>query len=192
MLSRPRRISLFVFHAARNTRHTSSSSVIIQKPALRNSQNLSARYQRLEASLRAKQGLIGQNSLHDAVQVESVGASKKHVDLFHGFEIPKEPEPPRDDECCMSNCAICVYDLYEESLDDYRKSIANIRTQLTARNIPEKEWPRNLRSKPSAPLIDRKEAVLSAFEEMERALARRRQAEAEIAEREEIESESTA
>ncbi|KAG6884929.1 hypothetical protein C0993_007193 [Termitomyces sp. T159_Od127] len=77
-------------------------------------------------------------------------------------------------ECCMSNCAVCVYDLYEESLDDYRKSIADLRTALSARGIPEGEWPQDVRSATAAATpVDRKEAVLNAFEELERALAKK-------------------
>ncbi|KIJ91882.1 hypothetical protein K443DRAFT_685677 [Laccaria amethystina LaAM-08-1] len=35
--------------------------------------------------------------------------------------------PPADDECCMSGCAVCVYDLYEESLASYEDSITTLR-----------------------------------------------------------------
>ncbi|KAG6865378.1 hypothetical protein C0991_003081 [Blastosporella zonata] len=100
---------------------------------------------------------------------------KKSIEAFHGFEIPKEPTPPADDECCMSNCAVCVYDLYEEALDDYRDSVTNLRAALSARNILEKEWPKSVRSPITIGSGDRKGAVLSAFEEMERTLAKKHQ-----------------
>ncbi|KAG6873335.1 hypothetical protein C0995_000194 [Termitomyces sp. Mi166 len=105
-----------------------------------------------------------------------INIPQKRIGTFHGFEIPKEPRPPQDDECCMSNCAVCVYDLYEESVVDYRKSIADLRIALSARNIPEEEWPQNVRSATTMTTPgDRKEAVLSAFEELERALAKKHQ-----------------
>ncbi|KAG6909015.1 hypothetical protein DXG01_002401 [Tephrocybe rancida] len=106
----------------------------------------------------------------------------KRTETFYGFEVPKEPTPPQDDECCMSNCAVCVYDLYEESLDDYRKSITVLRSALSTRGIPEDEWPKAVRSPTAIGPGDRKEVVLSAFEEMERALEKKRQtAEAQYA-----------
>lgn len=76
----------------------------------------------------------------------------------------------------MSNCAVCVYDLYEESLDDYRKSIADLRTVLSARNIPEEEWPQGVRATMALDSPrDRKEVVLNAFEALERALVKKHQ-----------------
>ncbi|KAG6879625.1 hypothetical protein C0992_000460 [Termitomyces sp. T32_za158] len=143
-------------------------------------QNLSARYQRLENSLREKQGLVWEIqhlAKYPGVDEAITTTPQKRVETFHGFEIPKKPRPPQDDECCMSNCAVCVYDLYEESLDDYRKSIANLRTALSARKIPKEEWPHDVRLATAAVTPGaRKEVVLTAFEELERALAKKHQA----------------
>jgi Oxidoreductase-like protein, N-terminal len=78
-------------------------------------------------------------------------------------------------ECCMSGCAVCVHDLYQESLDDYNASVAAIRASLTNMKVPEDEWPETIRpgaEKASSP-------SLSAFQEMERALKARRGAQAQ-------------
>ncbi|KDR72489.1 hypothetical protein GALMADRAFT_749745 [Galerina marginata CBS 339.88] len=78
----------------------------------------------------------------------------------------------------MSGCAVCVYDLYEESLEAYQNALSSLRTSLTALNIPDYEWPLSVQQKRSKNSTGsrsesemRKETVLSAFEEMERALA---------------------
>ena len=67
--------------------------------------------------------------------------------MFHGFVVPKEPKPPEPDgefpasfhleldnegaclECCMSGCAVCVYDLYEDALLAYRASMEKAKQQ---------------------------------------------------------------
>ncbi|WP_425501773.1 oxidoreductase-like domain-containing protein [Pseudoxanthomonas broegbernensis] len=33
------------------------------------------------------------------------------------------PEKPLPGECCESGCPICVYDLYAEALDEYRRAL---------------------------------------------------------------------
>ena len=80
----------------------------------------------------------------------------------------------------MSGCAVCVYDLYDESLRAYRESILALQTALTARRVSEKEWPSDIRapnnkatgSELSIPAS--RNVALDAFEEMERALAMKR------------------
>ncbi|KAF8067927.1 hypothetical protein FPV67DRAFT_1400387, partial [Lyophyllum atratum] len=148
----------------------------------RRGQNLSDRYRRLEKSLQEKQELarhIGHlfspPVVTPAVLDAAATTTPERPETFHGFKVPKEPPPPRDDECCMSNCAVCVYDLYEESLEAYRKSVADLRTLLSALNIPEAEWPQNIRAAESGQTTSRKDVVLNAFEEMERALNKKRQ-----------------
>ena len=77
----------------------------------------------------------------------------------------------------MSGCAICVYDVYQESLDGYKTAMASVRASLTSMGVPMEQWPENIRlnseSKTSLPIS------LSTFEEMERELKARREAEAQ-------------
>ena len=77
----------------------------------------------------------------------------------------------------MSGCAICVYDLYEESLEAYKKAVADLRMKLTSMNISEDQWPNNIQSHkksgPNTQAVDPASVVRSAFEEMERILKER-------------------
>lgn len=73
----------------------------------------------------------------------------------------------------MSGCAVCVYDLYEETLEAYKEAVLSLRNSLSALHIPEDEWPSCIRqqsSSESSGLNKRKDVVLDAFEEMERKL----------------------
>ena len=81
----------------------------------------------------------------------------------------------------MSGCAICVYDLYEDSLQSYEDSLSTVRSNLQAIGVPEEEWPVSIRPGGSAGPssgdsssgggeLERKSQVLSAFEEWERSL----------------------
>ena len=76
----------------------------------------------------------------------------------------------------MSGCAVCVHDVFQESLDDYNASVAAVRTSLTDMKVPEDEWPETIRPGASLPAYN---PSLSAFQEMERALKARRGAQAQ-------------
>lgn len=83
----------------------------------------------------------------------------------------------------MSGCAVCVYDLHEEALKEYKDAVLSLRNSLSVLHISEDEWPSSIRkqqdsSETSAP-DKRKEMVLNVFEEMERALKLKRQSEAQ-------------
>jgi len=102
------------------------------------------------------------------------------ANTFRGLVIPKVPQAPEPDECCMSGCAVCVHDLYQESLDAYRTSVASVRASLTAMKVPVEQWPETIRPKPEGRTqLPASSVSLNAFEEMERALKARRQAEAQ-------------
>lgn len=82
----------------------------------------------------------------------------------------------------MSGCAVCVYDLYEETLKAYKEAIMSLQNSLSALDIPEDEWPSSIRHQSSgepSSLDKRKEVILNAFEEMEKALKLKRQSEVE-------------
>ena len=82
----------------------------------------------------------------------------------------------------MSGCAICIYDIHEETMKAYKEAVLSLQNSLTALHIPMDEWPSSIRqqgsSEPSGP-DKRKEMVLNAFEEMERALKLKRLSEAQ-------------
>ena len=75
----------------------------------------------------------------------------------------------------MSGCAICVQDLYAEALDEYKKSVESLRTSLTILHIPEDKWPENIQTGRKQPEV-KQSVTLSAFEELERRLKERSQA----------------
>ena len=71
---------------------------------------------------------------------------------------------------------MCVYDLYEEALISYEEALAQLRGALTAAKIPVHEWPAHVQ--PDGSSKDKRvDVVLSAFEEFERSLKAKREAE---------------
>jgi len=69
----------------------------------------------------------------------------------------------------MSGCAVCVYDLYEDSLLTYKASLASLRARLETTGVPQSEWPSRI--KPAPNTVQRlSNTSLDAFEAMERAL----------------------
>lgn len=78
----------------------------------------------------------------------------------------------------MSGCAICVHDLYQESLDTYNESISSLRASLSTLRIPEAEWPTDIQTNAANGQGEKKgsgSVSLDAFAEMERALALKKQ-----------------
>ena len=39
-------------------------------------------------------------------------------------ELPPRPEPPGEEECCHSDCALCVFTLYERRLERWQQALA--------------------------------------------------------------------
>jgi hypothetical protein len=76
----------------------------------------------------------------------------------------------------MSGCAVCVSDLYEDALATYRDALNALRASLTSAAIPESEWPARVRVPVAAAPPKTEDVALSAFEQMERALAAKRAA----------------
>ncbi|KAJ6576062.1 oxidoreductase-like protein [Mycena vulgaris] len=148
------------------------------KNPTRGGQNLSLRYRRLEKSLRGKEALQRDIRSYESDVASGIGDALSNVAqnqvndasrYIRGFEIPQRPKPPESDECCMSGCAVCVYDLYEESLGTYTESMAAFRSKLAAAGIPEASWPDSARSGRSKEQ-SKKSVTLSVFEELEKAL----------------------
>ena len=172
------------------------------KKSSRGGRNLSERYRALERALRGKETFTrGKEELAHHVPIISISVQdenirKESIETFHGLVVPQEPKPPADDgaflldnlfpdtfinhttECCMSGCAVCIYDLYEESLASYEDSITALRKSLGALGIPPNTWPLNIRPdvEKSTP-ESRKGVILKALEEMERKLKEKKEEE---------------
>ncbi|GAC98559.1 potential mitochondrial chaperonin [Pseudozyma hubeiensis SY62] len=66
--------------------------------------------------------------------------------VVRGIVIPLKPPPPGPEECCMSGCAHCAYDIYAEDLEDFHSRLSSVRTQLTQLSPPvtRQEWRQDL------------------------------------------------
>ncbi|CAE6477591.1 unnamed protein product [Rhizoctonia solani] len=89
-----------------------------------------------------KAAILDYTGLKATTNVVTPSAPK---DIYlRGIKIPQKPKPPESDECCMSGCAVCVYDLYLSSLDDYKEEARAIRAKLREKSVPVDEWPNDL------------------------------------------------
>ncbi|KAI0674486.1 hypothetical protein C8Q78DRAFT_1067492 [Trametes maxima] len=173
---------------------TVDSQLLLQlKRSERRVQDLSQRYLRLERSIRGKTqygreilDLEKQQISHEdvpftqeeGIRQASTHAGQKTQRLFKGFVIPEPPKPPAEDECCMSGCAVCVYDLYDEARHDYVEALDNLRAKLDGMGVREDEWPHDIRRTHRAPEpAERPSVVLSAFEQFEKALKEKKERE---------------
>ncbi|KAG0374668.1 hypothetical protein BGX24_010104 [Mortierella sp. AD032] len=62
-------------------------------------------------------------------------ASAESTD-YHGFAIPVKPSPPGAEDCCMSGCAHCIYDIYEEDRQEYKTKLAKVLDEITQAGLP--------------------------------------------------------
>ncbi|KAJ2392335.1 hypothetical protein GGI23_005241 [Coemansia sp. RSA 2559] len=87
--------------------------------------------------------------------------------------MPPKPEPPSNEDCCMSGCEFCVWDLYDEDMREYQKYATEARQAFEAQGkpVPEQLHPENLR--------DSMDPSMRAFLDMEREMAMRIQQEEE-------------
>ncbi|KAG9125737.1 hypothetical protein FRC07_006422 [Ceratobasidium sp. 392] len=93
-----------------------------------------------------KAAITNHTGLRAAKDVQPVSVPKMLSEVVvRGVKIPQKPKPPESDECCMSGCAVCVYDLYLSSLEDYKQSLLSARSQLQSRFVPLSEWPDEVR-----------------------------------------------
>jgi hypothetical protein len=72
------------------------------------------------------------------------------VDDIPAIDFPGKPIEPTDQDCCMSGCAICVWDVYREELETWKQ-----RAKMAGVNIAQ-------------------ESPLDAFLELEKSLEARK------------------
>ncbi|KAG0037467.1 hypothetical protein BGZ82_002466 [Podila clonocystis] len=62
-------------------------------------------------------------------------ASQQGTD-YHGFRIPVKPTPPGAEDCCMSGCAHCIYDIYEEDRQEYKEALVKVLENIQKAGLP--------------------------------------------------------
>ncbi|KIS69952.1 uncharacterized protein UMAG_02464 [Mycosarcoma maydis] len=82
----------------------------------------------------------------EAVLTCSESQSSLGSTTIRGIAIPLKPPPPGPEECCMSGCAHCAYDIYAEDLQDFHSRLSSVRTQLAQLSPPvtREEWRQDL------------------------------------------------
>lgn len=84
----------------------------------------------------------------------------------------------------MSGCTVCVYDLYDEAMEQYREGIERVKVRLREMGVGEGEWPVALGAGENGreggqPERVRASVVMDAFEQLERQLAEKRKRESD-------------
>ena len=49
-------------------------------------------------------------------------------------ELPLRPLPPRDEDCCRSDCPMCVFNLYDRELERWQEQVAAIQAARAERD----------------------------------------------------------
>jgi Oxidoreductase-like protein, N-terminal len=192
----------YIIKSSRQPYTQPSSPVELQCHFRRGGRNLSERFRKLEKTLSGKHDLSqttidASQTLAPIAPTTPAPQQRSIVKTFRGLVIPEVPKAPEPDgaftqfiainpcshtliECCMSGCAICVHDLYQEALDNYNTSVTAVRASLTVMKVPVEEWPKTIRPESQKRTsLPTSSVSLSAFKEMERALKARREAQAQ-------------
>ncbi|KAK0550747.1 hypothetical protein OC845_002522 [Tilletia horrida] len=56
--------------------------------------------------------------------------------IIRGVAIPRKPPPPGPEDCCMSGCAHCTYDIYADAIQEYLSELSHAQSQLAALSSP--------------------------------------------------------
>ncbi|KAJ2608620.1 hypothetical protein H4S08_004377 [Coemansia sp. RSA 1365] len=112
--------------------------------------------------------LLAAASRQQRQQLSAQAAGVKNVDIDAMMRtLPPKPDPPRNEDCCMSRCEFCVWDLYDEDMREYQKHATAIREALEAQGkpVPKQLLPESLR--------DSVDPSMRAFLDMEREMKAR-------------------
>jgi len=72
---------------------------------------------------------------------KSDGSFSSKPKIIAGVKLPMRPTPPKSDDCCMSGCARCVYDLYAENLTEYYADLLSAKQTLAkVSNLKPGNW----------------------------------------------------
>ncbi|KAK0555741.1 hypothetical protein OC844_006021 [Tilletia horrida] len=77
----------------------------------------------------------------EEVVVAAGGAGPKPV-LIRDVLVPRKPPPPGPEDCCMSGCAHCTYDVYADAIQEYIAELGRARDALVGLvpALGEGEW----------------------------------------------------
>ncbi|KDE06501.1 hypothetical protein MVLG_03153 [Microbotryum lychnidis-dioicae p1A1 Lamole] len=87
--------------------------------------------------------------LQEGFKSGNKGSNQKYQ-TFLGIRIPAKPEPPGPEDCCQSGCAICVWDSYLSSIEEYHDALTSTLEELRNKiqqqslQVEAKDWPAEL------------------------------------------------
>ncbi|OBZ85172.1 hypothetical protein A0J61_06772 [Choanephora cucurbitarum] len=95
-------------------------------------------------------------------------ASQSNVVYLKGKQIQLPQKPASPDNCCMSGCVHCVWDLYQEDMEEYNEKKREIRDQFKEAGEP---LPPELQKRQDDQ-AEEMDPTMKAFLEMEKKLKR--------------------
>ena len=72
---------------------------------------------------------------------ESYTTDYKYI---NNVKVPLKPRQPNPDECCMSGCVNCTYDIYADSLTSYLSAAPKAVDKLIENEVDKSLWPSDL------------------------------------------------
>lgn len=77
---------------------------------------------------------------------KSVDTTPNNAYIYiEGVRIPKKPSQPSPEECCMSGCVNCTYDIYADDLASYLSAAPKTASELEAKGVDISRWPTDLK-----------------------------------------------
>ncbi|CAD6945653.1 unnamed protein product [Tilletia laevis] len=88
----------------------------------------------------AEEAMLGALGQGEGGKEEETGPKPVWI---RGVMVPRRPPPPGPEDCCMSGCVHCTYDIYADAIQDYLSALDVARSSLLSMRSPpltDPEW----------------------------------------------------
>ncbi|KAI8092524.1 oxidoreductase-like protein [Halteromyces radiatus] len=74
-------------------------------------------------------------TMEDNTSISTTQSQSTTFVWLQNERIPLPQKPPPPENCCMSGCAYCVYDIYQEEMETYKQQMNALRQKYAAAGV---------------------------------------------------------
>lgn len=94
-----------------------------------------------EETLQKARIVFGSRLSGPSERKDEIEANSKEI---AGISVPPKPKEPDGDDCCMSGCVNCVWDIYREEFEEWRAKTKEARAKMEAQRAQQQQQPQKV------------------------------------------------